>query len=354
MVRVRRYVDQDVLTAARERIRHIYDLFDSVAVCFSGGKDSLVALHLTWEIAQELGLDHVDVIFRDEELIPDQVIDFVNEYRALPWVRMLYFAVPLASQKYILGRSYDYVQWEAGRRHIRPVPEHAITLAPGDDRVLDQYSMDAYQASFFKGKVAFVTGIRAAESLMRFRASVNKLNENYINASSAPNAWLCKPLYDWEENDVFKYFWENGIRYCPIYDAQLWAGSQLRVATPLHAEQAKRLNALRTISPTFYEQVLDLFPEMAVQDRYFAELDRDAIVKRYGESLAGVRAWIEENITDEHQLERALSRLGDATTLNASSPEAYPPEHLLKYFMAGTFKRMPMPIGRAQQERRRR
>ena len=74
MPRLRGYQDTDVLTAAKARIHHIYDIFDSVAVCFSGGKDSLVCLELTWEVAQERGLKHVDVVFRDEELIPDEVI----------------------------------------------------------------------------------------------------------------------------------------------------------------------------------------------------------------------------------------------------------------------------------------
>ena len=45
----------------------------------------------------------VNVVFRDEELIPDEVIDFVNKYRQEPWVQMLWFAVPLASTKYVMG-----------------------------------------------------------------------------------------------------------------------------------------------------------------------------------------------------------------------------------------------------------
>lgn len=49
---------------------------------FSGGKDSLVALHLTKEVADERNIKKpIDVVFRDEELIPDEVINFVDEYR---------------------------------------------------------------------------------------------------------------------------------------------------------------------------------------------------------------------------------------------------------------------------------
>jgi predicted phosphoadenosine phosphosulfate sulfurtransferase len=95
---------------------------------------------------------------------------------------MVWFTVPLASSKYVLGVVRSYVQWDPARAWVRPKPEWGESLAPGDDRVFDQYTMDAFTAQRYRGKIAFLTGIRAAESLIRFRACVNKLNENYINA----------------------------------------------------------------------------------------------------------------------------------------------------------------------------
>jgi predicted phosphoadenosine phosphosulfate sulfurtransferase len=67
--------------AARQRIRHVYDTFDTVCVQFSGGKDSTAVLHLAREVHEERGLGPVKVIFRDEEMVSPTVIDYVERVR---------------------------------------------------------------------------------------------------------------------------------------------------------------------------------------------------------------------------------------------------------------------------------
>lgn len=344
MSRVRKFLEEDVLTAAKARIRHTFDIFDSVAVCFSGGKDSLATLHLVKEVADELGIPRINAIFRDEELIPDEVIRFVDSYRQQPWLNLLWYCVPLEGSKYVLGRTERYVQWDPKRRHIRPKPPWAIRLPADDGRVFDQYTTDELIAENFKGKVAFVTGVRAAESLMRYTACTRKLNESYINASSTKRVSLVKPLYDWEENDVFRYFYEREIRYCSIYDAQLWAGSALRVSTPCHAENSKNLPKIKRYSPVLYDQLCSIFPEMLLQERYYRDLDRGAVIRRYGASYDGVELYILDNITDPDQKALALKRLAEVRTMGGNHPGRWPPEHVLKAVMAGHTKRVIQPL----------
>lgn len=299
------WIDTDVLTAAKQRIRHVINAFDHIEVAFSGGKDSLVVLNLVREVYDEMGMEKVPVncLFRDEELIPDNVIEFVQSYYHNPRFKMRYFAFPLANQRFILGASRPYIQWDPNRKWMRAKPEYAITTFgpewdanPGIQHDVDQLSFTDH-----KGRVAVLNGVRAEESLTRFRSCLSKKNENYINATSAKNVKFVKPIYDWTQDDVFRYFYDRKIPYAPIYDHQMFAQSPLRVSTPLHAMAYRYLKILPNMYPTFWSQLIDIFPDVHAHFLYWKDIDIYRVIDNYPHSWEGIYQYIEDHIDPKNQ-----------------------------------------------------
>lgn len=295
----------DVLQEAKNRIIYCLDKFDKLYVSFSWWKDSLVVLKLYEMVLDELWRtdEKINVIFRDEELIPDNVIDFLLEERKNPRYVFKWFAVPMKSNKFILWKTISYIQWDPNREHIREMPDFAIK----SDKIYDQYSMDSLQCEGDRGRVWFLTWIRADESLVRLNSVLVKKDESFIVTSSTPKAKLIKPIYDWREVDVFKFFYDNNIKYSNIYDLQYWNKEALRVSTPLHSEASKEFHKIRTRTPKFYQQLLDLFPEMKVQEKYWKELDRFSIINNYEPNVESLLRFINTEI-DESLRPLALAR----------------------------------------------
>jgi len=346
-----------VLEAAKQRLHHLYDIHDTVVVMFSGGKDSQVLLHLAWEVAQSRGHKFINVVFRHDEFILSPTVDLVRHYAAMPWVRMHHICVPLTGSRNVMTNAIEYVNWDRKRENIRPIPDYAIR--PPDEMFEDRdiWSMrsEEYICQFFVGKVCLLLGIRASESRFRWRGSVNKLIENYINAPhDYKAATLCKPLYDWEEKDILKYLHSNKLPLCRIYDWQMFAKMDLRTSGWLHPEKARHLKKLRQIDPNFYEQLLKIFPEQVVHERYSEEMDKDKIVAEYGKSWETIKDFIEKNYKDEMSKNIALHRLYQIWKLSQGERNArlncYPLDYVLKYFIRGEVRKLLLPYRKNRKE----
>jgi hypothetical protein len=149
--------------------------------------------------------------------------------------------------------------------------------------------------------------------------------------------------------DIFRYLYDREIKYCGIYDNQLWNKMKLRVATPLHAEAAKTFGKWRTLYPVFYEQLISIFPEMLAQERYWDDVDRYAVIYRYPRTWEGIFEYIRENIDDRPQRILARERVKAAKERREKNERdgiaspvnfwGFPLLYVFKLVLSGQYKR---------------
>lgn len=343
------FLDISCVDAARERIRHVYDTFDTVCVQFSGGKDSTAVLYLAKEIHEERGLGPVKVIFRDEEMVSPLVLEYINEVRNYDWVDMEWYCLPMGQEVWVLGRREFCLLWSSKRekqgRLYRPLPNWAITaehFGLPRDQVLPQ-TVDYYTMQGKKGRTAFLTGVRANESMIRYRACVQKLHENYINVpykmtKSIPLRFA-KIIYDWTTNDVLKFISEeHGAKYCEYYDVAALAGANTRVGIPLHSVAIRRINDVVTTEPEFYDRLVDCFPQIDAQRRLWPDFDIERLIDIYAsESWDGVRQCIDDNMLTPGIKKRAMAFTSEFRKKHKQDPYSYPLNWLIRNLLLNEF-----------------
>jgi len=335
MTRQRMFLDMNCLEAARARIRHVYDTFDTVCVQFSGGKDSTAVLYLAKEVHEERGLGPVKVIFRDEEMVSPRIVEYIEKVKNYPWVDMEWYCLPTSSEIWVLGRRQSVIFWSDKRkaegRLVRDMPSWAISghhFGLPHDKPVPQ-SIDYYTTQGKTGNIAFLTGVRANESMTRYRSLVQKLHENYIVSpykmkKSIPLKFA-KVIYDWQTSDVFKYIVEeHGAEYCSYYDVAAMTGSNTRVGIPLHAVAIRRIGDVIRTEPEFYDKLVKAFPYIDAQRLYWSSLDVDVIIDRYARfGFDGASMFIDDYMIGETKTKRARAYVAEFRKKHLSDPKSY-------------------------------
>jgi predicted phosphoadenosine phosphosulfate sulfurtransferase len=66
------------------------------------------------------------------------------------------------------------------------------------------------------------------------------------------------PLYDWNLSDIFKYIYDNNLKYSKIYDYQFKKGypvNEIRVSSLIHEKSFKSICDLPEFEPKTYERL---------------------------------------------------------------------------------------------------
>ena len=348
--------DMNCIDAARLRLRNTYDQFDTVVYQFSGGKDSTAILHLGREIHEERDLGPLNVVFRDEEFLSPSTVKFVEEVSEYDWVDMEWYCLPQAQEMWFVGKRMFILMWSQLRaeegRLFRTPPAQALTaeyFGLDSNRVIPRH-IDEYTMHNKKGRVAYITGVRASESMIRHRAVVQKLHENYINRPyGLPKAMpmrFSKVIYDWQSDDVYKFLEEKDAPYCEFYDLASMSGANQRVGTPLNPTASRRLMDVVRTEPEFYDRLVECFPSLDAQRRLWHELDTERMVENYAaEEWEGARRLIDENVLTNGLRRKAMGFVHKYKKKHEKDPYGYPVDHLIRTLLLSSLSYDPSPVG---------
>ena len=358
MTRQRMFLDISCVEAARQRIRHVYDTFDTVCIQFSGGKDSSAVMYLAKEIHEERGLGPVKVIFRDEEMVSPTVVDYVERVRNYDWVDMEWYCLPYPAEVWVLGQRVTTLLWSNARKEqnrlVREIPPWAITgehFGLTHDVSLPEQT-DYYTMQGKKGNVAFITGVRASESMVRYRSCVQKLHENYIvtpyKLKKSIPLKFAKIIYDWNTNDVFKYLIEeHGADICEYYDLAALTGSNTRVGIPLHSIAIRRIGDVVATEPEFYDRLYECFPQIDAQRRWWPEFDVEKLISKYSSmGFDGASMFISDYLIGERRQMEAKAFVSKFRKKHVQDPHGYPISWLIRNLVLNDIDvNSPTPVG---------
>ncbi len=259
------YLKQNVLEAALDRVRRIYDEFDDIIVGMSGGKDSTVVMNLALTVAKEKNRLPLKVMFLDQEAEWQGTIDYITNIFSREDVTPYWYQMPMVITNNASSYNrYNYCWDEKDKdKWIREKVDISIKENKyGTDRFHELFG--AIMAKDMPQNSAKFAGVRAEESPRRSMALTESTTYKDITWGNKENPKLNQytfyPIYDWSYTDVWKYILDNNIEYNKIYDKMYQYGLDIRSmrVSNLHHETAiQSLTYVQEIEPETWNKVAE-------------------------------------------------------------------------------------------------
>lgn len=265
------YREQNVLDAARERIRLVFDSFERIIVSFSAGKDSGVLTHLVLDEAKRRNRK-VALLFVDLEAQYRLTIEHAEEMFALyaDHIEPYWLALPMLLRNAASQYQPRWTCWDPAARKdwVRQPPECALTdgkFFPFHHEGIEFEELVEDFNHWYGGdrSCACFIGIRTDESLNRFRTlrsvAKSRWQGHAWTTFLGGGAYKVYPLYDWHVEDVWAYYGTTGKPYNRLYDLMHKAGltlHQQRICQPYGDDQRRGLWLYHLLEPDTWGRVV--------------------------------------------------------------------------------------------------
>ena len=276
---LKRTLDVDVLTAARQRVSWVFDTFPKIYLSGPSGKDSGVMMHLVCLEARRCKR-RVGVLYIDLEAQYQLTVDHVHEMLDLyeDVVDPFWLAIPVHLRNAVSMHQPQWIAWDPEKREswIRQPPSRAVTTWDDfpwyepiwqDDgrRVAMEFEEIVEEFGHWYGggqATGCFVGIRTQESLNRWRsiaAQKHTMEGRCWTTWKGREVFNCYPIYDWCTEDVWTYFGRTGLPYNRVYDLMHQAGMtihQQRICQPYGDDQRKGLHLFQVVEPKTWTRIV--------------------------------------------------------------------------------------------------
>lgn len=266
---MKKYTGKTVYESSVERIDFIFKNFERIYLSFSGGKDSGCMINLVIDYMRKNKINKkIGVQILDNEANYEHSIEFMHKIiqKNLDILDVYWCCMPITLPCTVSSYDVDWQCWGENDKSkwIRPMPEFPYIVNMKNHKFpffVENMNYDEFWDGFGKwysqGKpTANLIGIRASESLNRFRAIMNLNKETFKDKmwtkKNSEYVYNCYPIYDWRTEDIWKANALNEWDYNKLYDIFYKAGvpvHKMRVASPFMSESKSSLGLYRVIDP---------------------------------------------------------------------------------------------------------
>ncbi len=273
-------IDANVHAAATRRLDVVFRDFENIYVSFSGGKDSGVLLNLVLQYMRKRGITRkIGVFHQDFEAQYSATTDYVTRVMTsnLDLIEPYWCCLPMRCKTATSMHEHYWTPWATEQRDIwvRPMPQHPGVLNVDNHKfewwhpqILQEDLYRAFSPWYHravgggKGKTICLVGIRAQESLNRWRAvssGVKRHDGHAWTTEISDNVYSGYPIYDWKVEDVWTANAKFGWDYNRLYDLFHLAGlspHEMRVASPFNDWGMGSLRLYKVIEPDVWGRMV--------------------------------------------------------------------------------------------------